>query len=335
MVEKLDGKYVKERIFKFLEEKGPELPVHIAKHMSLNTLFASAFLSEMASEGTIKISDMKVGGSPLYYSQSRIALLENYVNFLGLKEKEACLLLKENGILDDSIQHPAIRVALRSLKDFAIPFKKDEKIFWRYFLVSEDEVRRKLESPVIEIKKENQELIVEPQRALQEIKIEKKAEIVLEKENQRTQELESINKELEDKKRELENLKEELSKQKIEKQPLQEIKISKKLKHQTPKVEDEFLNEIKPLLEKKKIEIVRLENFDKKQVFAIIKIQEKEQYLAAFNKKKIDEEDLIKVYKKSIIHNLPYYILIRGEVSKKIKEAISVYKQLTFIEKIE
>ena len=57
----------KERIISFIEKSGPSLPVHIAKAANLNMLFASAFLSELYSEGRLKMSNMKVGSSSLYY----------------------------------------------------------------------------------------------------------------------------------------------------------------------------------------------------------------------------------------------------------------------------
>src|SRR3989344_2481790 len=59
----------------------------------------------------------------------------------GSKEKEAYDLLQKNKILKDSEQQPAIRVALRALHDFAIPFKNNEDIYWRYLTFSENDVK--------------------------------------------------------------------------------------------------------------------------------------------------------------------------------------------------
>lgn len=339
MVQQLNAKDVKEKILKFLEDNGPNLPVQVAKHMNMNSIFASAFLSEMASDGMIRISDMKVGGSPLYYPGSKVALLENFMNALGSKEREACLLLKEKGILEDTQQHPAIRVALRGLKDFAFPFKKDEKIFWRYFLVTEDQVRQRLEKPIVnveETKISTAEVTQKPEEN-KEInqKIEETAQNIIIKQEEKNSELDNINKELEEKKRELEQLKIQLSSQK-ETKPETDKKLSKKLKSTKKiKIEDEFLNEIKPLLERKGIEIINLDSFDKKQVFAKIKKEGQEYILAAYNKKKVEDEDLIRAHRRAHSHGLNYLILSRGEVSKKTKEAIEAYKRLDSMEKIE
>ena len=130
-----DTSEIKEKIILILRKNGPSLPVHIAKEIESSILFTSAFLSELASEKRIKISHMKVGNSPLYYLSRQEQLLEKSSHYLKSKEKEAFTLLKEKRFIKDSEQDPAIRVALREIKDFAIPFKKDEEIFWRYFTI--------------------------------------------------------------------------------------------------------------------------------------------------------------------------------------------------------
>lgn len=134
-----------EKIVNVLMEKGPSLPIHIAKEIGLSSLFVSAYLSELANEKRIKISHLKVGGSPVYYLEEKKELLESFHKFLHPREIEAYLVLKDKKVLRDSEQNPAIRVALRSIRDFAIGFKKQDEIYWRYYLVSEQEVKSILE----------------------------------------------------------------------------------------------------------------------------------------------------------------------------------------------
>jgi len=129
------------RIIEILRNKGPSLPINLAKDMRMNSLFISAFLSELVNEKRIRVSNLKVGGSPLYFLDGQEEQLEKFYNFLHPKEAEAFLLIKQDKILKDSEQEPAIRVALRSIRDFAIGFKNDDEIFWRYILVPESEVR--------------------------------------------------------------------------------------------------------------------------------------------------------------------------------------------------
>src|SRR3989344_1854254 len=168
----------KEKIINILKSRGPCLPVHISSELKISLLFSGAFLSELASDKTIKISNLKVGGSPLYYLPEHKKQLENFFKFLPGREKEAFLLLKEKSILNDSEQTPVIRVALRSIKDFAIPFNYNNKLFWRYFNFSEDEVKKKLEAlpiekPKAEIEKKSEEIIksaaiIKPEIIIQE-----------------------------------------------------------------------------------------------------------------------------------------------------------------------
>jgi hypothetical protein len=132
------------KILSILRLKGPSLPVQIARETGLNSLFAGAFLSELASDKSIKISIMKVGGSPLYFLPGQEAQLEKFHKYLPGKEKEAFLLLQKNKILQDNKEPPAIRVALRQLKDFAVPFMFNQEVFWRFHSLNEEEVKAKL-----------------------------------------------------------------------------------------------------------------------------------------------------------------------------------------------
>lgn len=130
---------IKEKIIHYIKQKGPSLPVHIAKEINTSTLFTSAFLSELLSEKKIKASHMRVGTSPIYYAPEHEAKLENFSKFLKRKERESFEILKKEKFLKDSEQLPAIRVALREIKDFAIPFQVNEEIIWRYMTILESE----------------------------------------------------------------------------------------------------------------------------------------------------------------------------------------------------
>ena len=126
-----DTSKIKEKIIFTLRRRGPCLPVHIANEIQTSILFASAFLSELVSEKKIKMSYMKVGSSPIYFIPGQEHLLERFSQHLKTKEKDAFELLKNHRFLIDSKQDPAIRVALRFIRDFAIPFKQNNEIVWR------------------------------------------------------------------------------------------------------------------------------------------------------------------------------------------------------------
>src|SRR3989338_1197444 len=112
----------KELILAFLKARGPSLPVHIARDVKTQPLFAAAFLSELYNEGKIKMSSLKIGSSSLYYLPGQESQLENFTDFLNQREKEALSLLKKEKFLDDEKLEPVVRVALRSsnMKDFTV-----------------------------------------------------------------------------------------------------------------------------------------------------------------------------------------------------------------------
>jgi len=144
-----------EKIISVLKEKGPSLPINMSKELDMSSLFISAFLSELSNEKRIKMSHLKVGGSPLYFLDGQEEQLENYYKFMHPKEAEAFLLLKDKKVLKDADQEPSIRVALRSIRDFAIGFKIVEDIYWRYILVTDAEVEELLNPRKKEVKEEN------------------------------------------------------------------------------------------------------------------------------------------------------------------------------------
>ena len=131
----------KTRILAFIGKSGPIVSNTIAKSLNLNSFLTAALLSELVKSGEAKASSIRVGGSPLYYLKGQEEQLERFVNFLRHKEKEAYDLLKKAGILEDSKLEPAIRVAIKDVKDFAVPLsvnKGNENIlFWKFRFFNE------------------------------------------------------------------------------------------------------------------------------------------------------------------------------------------------------
>ena len=283
-----DTSEIKEKILFILKNRGPSLPVHIAKETGLSMLFASAFLSELFSEKKIKISNMKIGSSPVYFLLGQEIMLENFSQYLKSKEKDAFILLKEKKFLKDKEQEPAIRVALRAIKDFAMPFKKNEEIFWRYFTISETEFQEKEKLP-------------------QKIELQKP--------------------QIKEKPREL-NIFDKTLKKEIKKKQVKKKKTNKKQN-------EKFFNKVKEFLSKNSIEILDIENFSKNNLILRVKRNEKEQLVIAYNKKRINEADLIRAYKKASELNLLYIVLSLGEPPKKLKEFLIAIKNLLEINKLE
>ncbi len=139
-----------DRILAIVKEKGPILPVQIAREINDNILMTSARLSELLCTKQIKISSLKVGSSPLYYSQGQENKLQNFADNLNQMEKKAYSLLLQNKVLRDSAQEPAIRVALREVKDFAVPlqvnYENKTEIFWKWYLIGSKEAESSIKN---------------------------------------------------------------------------------------------------------------------------------------------------------------------------------------------
>jgi len=282
-----DTTELKKKIIEFLTANGPNLPVRIAKETELSPLFASAFLAELLSEKRLKISNMRVGSSPLYFIPGQEDRLEEFSKYLKSKEKEAFEILRKNKFLKDYEQEPAIRVALRHLRDFAVPFKLGEEILWRYFTIPEIEFQPRSES-------------IEP-RIVEEIKQEP------EKKESKTDELDIFNK----------------------KQPKQK-KLTKK---KGTKTNEKFFNKVKEYLSSQNIEILDIISFNKSELVLRTKGEE-ELLLIAYNKKRINEEDIIKAYKKSVASGEKYGVISLGEPLKRITDLIEALKSLEDIKNI-
>ena len=123
--------------------KGPVIPSQISKEINSDILMASAHLSELSSEGRVKVSNLKIGGTPLYFLKGQESQLERFSDNLHEKERKAYELLKEKKVLRDNKLEPVIRVALRGIKDFAIPlqvtFQNNKEIFWRWHSSNKEE----------------------------------------------------------------------------------------------------------------------------------------------------------------------------------------------------
>jgi len=309
---------IKARIVSFIKIKGPVLPIHIFKETKTTLLLSSAFLSDLVSEKTLKLSYLKVGGSPLYFLPGQEAMLENFHIHLPKKEQEAFKLLKDRKVLRDDEQEPAIRIALKNIKDFAMPFsvklRDSQLVFWQYFSLSEEDAR-KIISEMLES--------AYPEKTIAEPKIEETQPVIIAE----VPKIEQVIEEKPEIKITVESKSEEKT---IE--PIFKTEVKEKTKHQKP---IPFLEQTKAFLISKNIEFLGVEKIAKKEIFIKIKQDGKETLLLALDKKKVDESDILKAYKRAQTLNLPYTILARGETSKKLKESIEAHKTMGNIEMLE
>ena len=294
---------------------GPSLPVRIAKAIDMDPVFASAILSELLSANQIKMSNLKIGASSLYLLPGQEQKLEGHTENLKSIENDAYIKLREKKLLDDEKETPVIRVALRSIKDFAIPFKFEEKIMWKYAFTPDEEIENIL-NPKKERPKIEKEIIEAPkawEAKKEEIKEAKALSEVLvpgaKRDGKESKKIESI------------------------------FTAPKKDIVGTPKLEKKksgitFLEKVEEFLEKQDTKITSINEVDKKKVIAQIESESGTALLFAFSKARITEQELMKCYKQAKAANLPYHLIILGDLTKKMKDTIDAYKKLVKVDKL-
>lgn len=291
----------KNKIVNFLQVNGPTLPVRISKVIEMEPVFASAILSELYNDKRIKMSHMKIGSSSLFFLPGQEEKLQDFIENLKTIEKEVFFKLKEQKILFDESEDPAIRVAVRGMKDFAIPFEHDGKQCWKFVSVTNEEVENFFHPK--EIKEKKKEEVKE--------KVEEKVE---EKEDDKVAEKKEVEK----------------SEKKAEKKIWKSNKVEGVVKpEENEKVLDvfdetksEFYEEVKKFLKKNDIEIIDEIQADKKEVVAKIvvksKISDLNYLLIAKNKKSVNREEVNVVLQRSSYHKMPCILILRKEPSKSV-----------------
>jgi hypothetical protein len=295
---------IKDKILEIIKQRGPELPVKVASTIGQNNIFTAAFMSELVGEQKLKISNMKVGGSPLYYIPGQEEQLQKFTEYLNHKEREAFKILKEKEILSDDEQEPAIRVALRSIKDFAFPIKiidkGIEKIFWKIHTISNDKAKEFIEqkiNPKPEIKEK-----IEEAKEVPQIKDVMETKITETEDNQQIE----LKKE--------ENLN-------IFDKPIQK-------KQKVKEVSSNFLDNLKSQIKERDYEILKEILVKKKEFVAKIRMDtnlgKQEIYLVAKDKKKITLDDIVNTLQKAQVEKMPALIISNGDIDKK---ALDYYKE--------
>jgi len=288
----------KEKIISIIRERGPSYPGKIAKETRISPLFVSAFLAELVSDRKLKISNMKIGSSPIYFIIGQENQLENFIEHLNSKEKEAFQLLKDSQILEDEKQAPAIRVALRKIKDFSIPLNVridgEKKLFWKFFSFSEEETKTKIQNSL----NKKEKSVDRKERKLEKEEKEKPVEELIE-------------------------LGEKSIKKIPEKKP-DKNEFSNLIKDYLSEKDIEILEEISSK-KKELISKVRIDTLFGKQEFLMI----------AKDKKKINTNDLTIALQNSQTEKMLSLIFSPGELDKKAKEYLKDWKNLIKFEQIK
>ncbi|MFH1358465.1 MAG: hypothetical protein ABIH37_01090 [archaeon] len=290
-----------EKIISAINEKGPCLPIQLSTRLNMSSLFVSAFLSELSKEKRIKVSNLKVGGSPLYFLEGQEEKLEDYYKYLHPKEAETFLLLKNKKVIKDSEQDPAIRVALRSIRDFAVGFKINDQIYWRYISVPESEARE----------------LLYPKKQEVTNKIKQSSEAPATKSNK---------------------LKDTKIKSEKNTNEFQNPLVINQEKAKKQKAKSEFVQNTINFIKTNNMEIIKEKDYKAKEYNCIIQINSQlgpiKFLTQAKDKKTISEADLKKLLSNAQSIPIPAFLLYTGEISKKAKEHLKTYSSVLKAKKI-
>lgn len=297
------------KILEIIKVKGPVLPVQVSKEIKMDILMSSAHLAELTASNLLKISHVKVGGSPVYYLQGQESMLQKFTGSFNDKEKKAYDLLIQNKILRDKEQEPVVRVALRELKDFALPlnvtYNNQTEIFWKWYLLGEEEAASLIKTKIEPISE-----ITPKQKIREEEKIERPIEKVIQKQ-----------------KAQQEKLPEAIAEKT---QPVQKIR-----KPRQKDKEDEFLSHLASFLQKINIKIINTEIIRKNaEIDFVVEIPSVvgnlQYYCKAKNKKRVSDSDLSNAYVKGQLRKLPVLFISTGDLSTKAQDMLSKELNLTF-----
>ncbi len=299
----------KEKILQYMRRNGPSQPTRIAKELGVDSIIASALLANLVSKNIIKVSHMKIGGSPLYYLPGQERNLQKFSDKLPGKEREAYNLIKSEQVVKNEELDPAIRVAISYLKDFAKPItimlkNQQEMKLWKWYMLSNEDAtkiirekyfnqsnkERKEEKPIV--KKIEQKKV----ESFQEPISQEKIEVEEDKEKERKEQGK------EDKKNQEENQKEQEEQKEESNEPQENIPSDIRKAMQNRKLVIEHYEEGKGKDAEMKAHV---DGFDRHKIFIYIT-----------RKKRINEKDIAMAYLKAELKRIPLIIMHKGDFTK-------------------
>jgi len=341
-----------EIILSLIKAKGPILPVEASKKIGDDIIIASAYLATLVSRSEVKVSHLKVGGSPLYFLPGQEAMLQEFSDRLSPPEKRAYTLLKEKKVLRDAELEPVQRVSLRAIKDFALPLNvKHEaniEIFWKWYLIPDAEaeplIKRVFQVEPDEPPAAKQQAV----QAVQEKAPEQKSEPRPEPKKEAVPIPEPIvhlpkkaeaeePKETKEKKKRPAKLRQEVLPTEPAEKPASSSAAAPALqsasssppeqKFGEPETKDRFFEEVKGYFASNSIMVLESAIVKKNSELDLVvsvpsAVGRLTYYCKAKNKKKSNEGDLASAYVQGQSRKLPTLYLSRGELVKKASEML-------------
>jgi hypothetical protein len=344
------------KILQIIRMKGPVMPSQINKEINVDVMTGSAILSELVDNGQLRISNIKVGNSPLYYAPGQESMLQRFSDHLNGKDKEVFNMLKERKVLRDKALDTLPRVSLRQMKDFAKPINvrvnNEDVLFWKWYLLSNEEASQVLKCmiPQNQINVPVKEAIKqEPIAQRPEPVLQKPQQTMIQKPEEKQLKYETIDRSLIEERKEHQERLDAIQKKPIEMQTEQKKveKIEKKIQKRAEKTaelqkeepKDKFFRNIKDYFDSNKIEMVDFNVVRKESDLEFtVKIPSPVGALTYFckakNKKKFTDGDLSSVFLEGQRKNMPILFLVTGELTKKASDMLGTAFKNMSVKKI-
>ncbi|MBN2142037.1 hypothetical protein JW711_01785 [Candidatus Woesearchaeota archaeon] len=329
----------KDYVLRLVQMKGPVIPMSLKKDLQTDSLLISAVLGQLVDEGKLRVTKVKIGGSPNYYvpgSEERLVPLMKYLNE---KDRRTAEILQEKKVLKDTDQDPLVRVCLRNIPDYAKPLevnvKGEKQVYWKWFLVpakeAEEEILKSLKpleapkpAPAPKAASTPQDTPVKKAVAMEKRVQAPPNQIVKSSQAAVDKPKETLTRE---------------SQKKIIAKPETQTHLTHtpddaKSKEQLDSEKDSFFQDVRRYLEKSGIAIKDYKKHRKTEidlfVFVPTQIGSQEYYCKAKSKKKINDGDLSSAYIQGQNTKLPIIFLTPGELTKKAEGMLkSEFKGMT------
>lgn len=315
----------RDRIIQLIRLKGPVIPSQINKEVNLDILFASAALGELVDTNILKVSGLKIGGTPLYYLPGQEARLQQFSSKLNEKDKRAYDLLRQQRILRDSELTPLVRVALRNIRDFAKPLNvninNNTEIFWKWYMLTNEEASMLIRESLT-IQPEQKAISQEraaasadmPQQILKQDVAAKIPDKLIAAEK------------LAEKQPSSENLKQYTQQRLMREKTKKEGELKERETEKT-RQDDKFLRKLIAYFSENRIEVIEQKISRKNlEIDFLIKVPSSvgmlNYYCKAKNKQRVNDGDLSSAYLQGQEKKLPILFLTTGGLTKKAKEML-------------
>lgn len=139
----------KDNLLRFVRKQKYVIPADVSSEFETSTMIASAALSELAKEGSVKITHLKLSSSPYYYDKlQKESIQELAQKHFSSHDLNLYKKIKESQIINLNSLPPAEKISVQKVRDFAVPLeiehqgKKLEFLVW--YLRDIDETKKQI-----------------------------------------------------------------------------------------------------------------------------------------------------------------------------------------------